>query len=205
MASEHLDSNRSTDALDEVVLPLCADHEPLGWEGHLLLAVGLCVKTEALGVVSTDLLIAAAADGRLDPALLGSHLAALVDGGGARCARAAERMSTAARCNGLVADAMRQAAIAWLERLTTEPPDVHATLAALQLACAESGGSVRSASARAALERMAQGSTKRSRLARSLLALDGENAAAMGLLMLARLVEHAETAARDHRREVGSD
>jgi hypothetical protein len=189
---EHLDVNRASDALDAVITPLAQADEPIDRSGHLLLAAGLSSRNEVVATAATDVLHAASGDGRLDPELLGSLLAILVNGEVAKSARAAARMSLIVRDGPLEADGVRRTLVAWLAELDGLPSDVHAVLETLDIACAESRGGITLARARDALALASAGASKRARLAQQLLALDNSVGPDIGRRALAVRVERAE-------------
>ncbi|MDJ0770682.1 MAG: hypothetical protein QNJ12_17950 [Ilumatobacter sp.] len=172
IAVDHVDADRSSDALDEVVAPLSDQDEPLGWHAHALVAAALSSNNEILGTAAVDVVAAAAIDGRLDPAALGGVLARLTDGGVARLTRVGRRLSAIAGDGPLLADQVRRVGVAWIAALDALPRDAHAVLGLLDLACAESGGGVDDVAARRLLETGSTGSSKRAQLARRLLSLE---------------------------------
>jgi Family of unknown function (DUF6493) len=189
---DHVDSDRSSDCLDAVIVELADSDEPLGPHGHLLVAAALSSKNEIVGAAVTDVLVAASTDGRLAPETLGAALSDLTTVEQCRPARVAKRLSTLAREGGLVAEQTRRVIVAYLASTSGLPQDAHALLSALDLACTEAGGAVDDPSARQTLESGAEGGSKRATLARRLLGLEPVGQHNYDTLVLVAMIERAE-------------
>lgn len=126
-----MDSNRSSDAHDIALGALLPADTPLGVGSHTGIAVALSARNEAAGTVAIDLTAEAAADGRLDPEMLGGLLAQLTNGGLAGLARSAARLAQVGQMSALHADQVRLTINALLSNLHPIPRDVHAILEVL--------------------------------------------------------------------------
>lgn len=196
LLAEDMDENRAADALDAVVGCLVGPDEPLGWAEHTLLAVALAARNEAVGAAATDVLAAAAEDGRLDPDSVGQALAWLGTVGLGKAARFAARCEAVTDRSLVTAEQVRRVLQAWVAALDALPRDAHAALAALERACDRAARGIDDAAARHALEGAATGSSKRARTARRLLDLPQGRPDRAAADLLASLVTRAEAWAR---------
>lgn len=180
-----LDSNRSGDTFDLLLSAAVEPDEPMSFGTHVMLAMGLCDRNTITSAAAGDLLIAAAVDGRLDACLLGRLLAQLMDVDVIGARRFAASTAGVVQVSPIVAERVRQMLGGWIAALQPDDPGrrssgVHAVLETLEQACATSGRGVVEPEARARLEDMASGNSKRAQSARRLLELPtGDGSAAV--------------------------
>lgn len=186
---EDVDSDRSTTATDVYLASAIDPDVPLGLGDHALLAGGLSARNEVVGTTATDVLVSAAADGRLDPELLGTTLAELARV--ATTTRVAARLEPATS-DPLPADAVVRVLLAWLRDVDELPHDAHAALAVLDAACTRTGLGVDDPAVRDRLGAAATGSSKRARLSRRLLDLEPTTPTLTSAALLDALLSRAE-------------
>lgn len=142
----------------------------LGEIGALLLALGLGAKETTEAALSTDALIAAISDGRIDAEMLGAELRRLAPTGLMKPARWARTLGVAARISALHREVVREALTTLVaSRAEMRPADLGAILTLLHELCVESGAAISGAEARAALAETRSG--KSGAIAKALLAL----------------------------------
>lgn len=198
LIAEDMDSNRSSDGLDVIVSAAVDPDAPLTLATHVLLAVGLGAKNQAVAAAATDLVIAASDDGRFDPEQFGSVAAILTSKGVVKPSRLADRMNPAV-ATPLSADRIRIALSSWISELDEMPRDVHAVLGVLEKACAAAGRGITDTAAQEKLAAASVGSSKRAKAAERLLALEPGDGVELAMTAVARLVERAERWAQSAR------
>ena len=168
------DSNRTTDQHHVALEPSLDPDVPMGPGAHAAIAMALVGKNETLATTAVDLTIAAIEDGRFDADRSGSLLGMLLDQRVGNLGRASDRLATVARTSLLHADAIRRTLQAYFRNATELPRDTHAGLQTLL----EAGTAVRRGlddpAARGVVEAVASGSSKRAKLARSVLELPAD-------------------------------
>ena len=168
------DSNRTTDQHHVALEPLLDPDVPMGPGAHAAIAMALVGKNETLATTAVDLTIAAIEDGRFDADRSGSMLGMLLDQRVGNLGRASDRLATVARTSLLHADAIRRTLQAYFRNATELPRDTHAGLQTLL----EAGTAVRRGlddpAVRGVVEAVASGSSKRAKLARSVLELPAD-------------------------------
>lgn len=165
---------------------------PFDWATHALVAAALLASSETMAATGVDMFEAGANDGRLDASLVGTLIRQLTAAGFGNNARAATRLRPLAAGSLIEADQVRRCLVAWLIEGTDAPRDAHAVLEVLELACDTAAAGIRSAPARAVLEHLASGSSKRAKSAKRLLALEPGDPRSVATAQLELMVERAE-------------
>ena len=186
------DADRSSSAVDALLAHALDPDVPLAHPWHLLLATTLRAGNRVAGITAADVVAVAAADARLDPTLLGQHLARLHDAGIGASNRVAERLGSVVDDAPLVAAGIRRTVQAWVAAIAGLPRDLHHVLSLLELACAASGAGVDDDDTRSVLDRAATGRSKRAAIAGRLLALPATAPAHEPEHLAGAVVERAE-------------
>lgn len=168
------DADRSSTALDALLAYALDPDVPLGHPWHLLLAAALGCGNRVVGITAADVVAAAAADARLDATALAEHLGRLHAAGVVKLNRLVDRLGPVAEGSPTAAGALRRLCQTWLAGFAGRddvPRDLHHLLELFETCCAGSGGGVDDTVARAVLDRVAVGRSKRATSATRLLAL----------------------------------
>ena len=176
------------DQPEPVLEQMLDPHVPLRDPGWTVVAAALAAKASELRRAAADVVVATIGDGRFDPSRLGAGLAWLLVGGYGSVTRIEAPLRDAARVSALHAAQVLRALEILVAALPEGQRNLHTPLALAHELAADARTGVMEPATRAALERITDGASRSSKVARSargLLGAERDDAAYDTILRLA--------------------